>query len=101
STAEGSGFVMGPGFSGICGRKEGVEWRSREVSALQPISGPEDPGDDGEEDRDEGQCDGEADADIVAFEAEEGPAEAGDEVDDGVELRDAAPGFGEHVDGVE
>src|ERR1700722_20983535 len=70
-------------------------------SILQPKSRLEHPGDDAEANGQETHGHGHAGADAHISIAIEAPAEAADQVHDGIEQTESAPGRRQHVDGVE
>ena len=69
--------------------------------ALQPIAGFEHPADHGEAKYEESQRHRPTDFDTDIGGFVEAPAEAADEINDGIEQSDGAPGWWQHVDGIE
>src|SRR5438477_11376008 len=80
-------------------------WNGSELAAgvlgLEPLAGLEDPGHERQRYRHEHQGHREADRDAHVGDAVEAPAEAADEVDDGVEQGNRLPEWRQHVDRIE
>src|SRR6202035_2638865 len=71
------------------------------ASILQTVASFEDPPHHDHADDEECHRHAEAQGDADVGDLVKAPAEAGDQVDDGIEQRDGAPARGQHVDGVE